>query len=504
MPFFKERVELNFNNPQRFNSLKKIEKTDKTDKTGKFQGNITDNLSKEEPEYVFDIINGAHTYPKLSEETLKYLLDSDDEDIKISNEDDKRGQVNDKRGQVNDERGQPHNVEGQVNNGRDQAYIKDQAHNVKGQVNDERGQAYIRDQPHNVIFEDNENDENDEIVSDSYNNEDLYSGTQSRSPNKKKNIVVRGIHKMYKRIIDKQYGKTDKEILDSYKAKLLVMYYIHIKTECIYTLAMGIYELYKFFHKANRIRDFKKSFIDYYSKSNNKYDIDIKYDTDIFTIFFDYLKSRQPKEEKKIIEEINKKILNINNLHIDNIQIKNDIIKQNESINMFSYYIKNIIDCDRMFYPCTNFDVILQKNKSYIDKFIKKESKYRKFNVENNLKFETILIRNQAKKKIIKTETINDTTKLKMDPDEISYINIINKFINKDINKFEKYINAINDYIKNIINHYIKEDYDYDHYTKFNNNKFLETNKEFLKTQIFKINLILKEYKTTKDKYYPP
>ena len=75
----------------------------------------------------------------------------------------------------------------------------------------------------------------------------------------------------------------------------------------------------------------------------------------------------------------------------------------------------------------------------------------------------------------------NSNNYFNVDQDEKSSINIIRKFINKDIDKFEIFINDIIEYMKMI------------------NDKSI-LGKEMDKVK-FNINLLISDYRKTKDKY---
>jgi apoptotic chromatin condensation inducer in the nucleus len=485
MAFVKERVELNFNNhQQRFNSLKKIEKT------GKFQGNITDNLSKEEPEYVFDIINGEDTYPKLSKETLNYLLDNDDDDHG-------RGQVNDERGPVDNVRGPVDNVRGPVDNVRDPVdNVRGPVDNVRGPVDNVRGrevnerrrgfdESQIVDERRRGFDESQGNyrKQDDDEISEDYNKSDLYSGTPL---SKKKGFFQGKIHKIYK--IGKNLRKSDTEILNSYVAKLLVLKYIIIKYECLFKLAEAIYPILGslnpnnviltiFFNEMIKRKDnnTNKDYI-YIDDENKTFNVELN----IFTNYIEYIINNRKKSKEKL-NEIKKSIQIFNDKEIKIYNIKGIINKQILFIS------------SKLYYYITDYIINLYESREpNLKKFKKKINKYIKFNNSNYSKF-SFEIKKNREMNIMKKSNNN----FDVDVDEKSSINIIKKFINKDIEKFLQFINDIINCMKVIsLSLYgINQKMTIPH-----KNIPLDMKMYFDSTQFY-INTLISDYIKNKDKY---
>jgi hypothetical protein len=446
----------------------------------------TETLSEEEPKYYFDIINGEHIYPKLSEETLNYLLGDDDDNHGRGPVDNGRGQVDDKRGQVDDRRGpvnsirQPHKYD-QLH---DDVSLRGPVNNVRDPVNDGRSQANSRmKKNYNEISQPYD----DDIVSDSYNKSELYSGTPL---SKKKGFFKGKIHKIYK--IGKNLHKSDIEILNSYVAKLLVLKYIIIKYECLFKLAEIIYAILTALHPntviltnfyneiinnemiSGKDNNTNKNYI-FVDDENKTFNVELN----IFTYYIEYIINNRKKSKEKI-NEIKRSIEIFNDKDIKIYNIKSIINKQISFISA------------KLYYYITDYIINLYVSKPNILKFKKKINKYIKFNDSNYYKF-LIEIKKNREMNIKKKSNNFD-----FDVDEKSSNNIIKKFINKDIEKFLQFISDIIDCMKIISLSLYGQDQ-----KMYLPDKIIDMKMYFHSTQ-FSILTLISDYIKNKDKYYLP
>jgi hypothetical protein len=380
---------------------------------------------EEQPEYYFDIINGKHIYPELSEKTLKFLRGDDDDDHGRGPEDDRRDPVNVGRDQANSRTRQQYNV------------------SIRYPENDGRGQANsIIRQPYNVSRRYPENDgrgpenDDDDIVSSSYSKRDLYSGTPLL---KKKGFFQGKIDKMYK--IGKKLGKLgnlDTEILNSYVAKLLVLKYIIIKNECLLKLAKIIYPILMTIYPPNNVISNNVIVGNFYNemisgKDNNTDQNYIFVDDEnktfnvelnIFTNYIEYIINNRKKSKEKI-NEIKTSIESFNKKDIKIYNIKSIINKQISFIS------------EKLYYYITDYIIKLFEHEPNILNFKKKINKYKKFNDSNYFKFLNEIKKNKEMNIMKKSNNFD------FDVDEKSSNNIIKKFINNDTEKFLDFINDI-------------------------------------------------------------
>ena len=409
----------------------------------------------DDPEYDFDdIIDGNHKYPKLPDDILNYYVNK--KDVKIVKEKSRRvvdvRQVDDDGRQgIDDER---QGFVDEISRGFDERQGDD---DERSRGFDGRQQFDKRQQFDEIQGDDDE----------SYNKDDLYSGT----PLSKKKGFFRGkIHKLVKMY----HTPNDKEIFNSYVAKLLVLNYINIKYECINRLAYAIFPIFNYFNQNNiiLIDNYKKRLLMqlnniqklyYYDDEDNVFIVQ----PSLFTNYFKYIlnNSKELKKDSNEILKDNIKTFNKKDIKIYN--IKGFIHRQNEFISdiFYNYFIDNIL---------SNLNH-LSHTKNLKTRF----NKYIRFNFSNNSKFRVEIQRNKDAIPFMKMKNSNNY--FNVDQDEKSSINIIRKFINKDIDKFEIFINDIIEYMKMI------------------NDKSI-LGKEMDKVK-FNINLLISDYRKTKDKY---